>query len=100
MPIISENQSVKAQVAVMPNHLDIEFADDPSFIRGETVILDLMQCSIGIIFQNGYHHIGQMPKELERCDLSQITKARLSGQGAGGRRLELSAPIKVVSKHH
>jgi hypothetical protein len=96
MPIISQNQSVKAHVALIADHLDIEFADDPSFIRGETVVIDLMQRSIGIIFQSGYHHIGDLPKGIKTEDMKDMTNARLMGHGAKGRIIELRAPVKII----
>ncbi len=65
MPIITENQKVKAGIAMDSAGLHIEFQDDPSYIRSETVLVDLMQRSIGLIFESGYHHIGDLPK---KCD--------------------------------
>jgi len=98
MSIISQNQSVKAYVALLADRLDIEFAEDPSFIRGETVVIDLMQRSIGIIFQSGYHHIGDLPASIGQADMKQMTNARLMGHGAKGRKIELRAPVKIISQ--
>lgn len=94
MGIISENQNVKAGVSVDHGALSISFTEDPSFIRSETVIVDLMHRSIGLIFQNGYHHIGDLPRDMgdEKIDI----KARLSGFGAGGKEIHLNAPVKIV----
>lgn len=95
MSIIMENQSVKAGVSVAEGALSIEFTDDPSFVRSETVIVDLMQRSIGLIFQNSYHHIGELP--IGFGDKEIDINARLSGLGAGGKEIHLHAPIKIVA---
>ena len=47
MPIILENQKVNAGIRLEAAELSIEFQDDPSYIRSETVLVDLMQCRIG-----------------------------------------------------
>lgn len=98
MSIIMENQNVKAGVAVRAGILHIDFEDDPSFIRSETVLIDLMQRSIGIIFQNAYHHIGDLPNVVGGADVEQMTNVRLTGHGAGGREIALHAPIKFLRK--
>lgn len=97
MPIISENQQVKAGIELSSGLLHVDFVDDPSFIRSETVLVDLMHRSIGIIFQNAYHHIGDLPKNVIGKDIEKLTRARLKGHGAGGRELQLHAPVKFVS---
>lgn len=96
MSIISENQSVKANVALSSGCLAIDFAEDACFTRSEAVLIDLMHRSIGIIFQNGYHHIGDLPSGLAGAAMDGVHSARLSGQGAGGREIVLHAPLKVV----
>lgn len=98
MSIISENQMVKAGVAVRAGLLHIDFEEDPSFIRSETVLIDLMQRSIGIIFQNAYHHIGELPQDMGGSDVEKMTNVRLIGHGAGGREIALHAPIKILRK--
>lgn len=97
MSIISENQSVKAGVQLDHGLLQINFDEDPSFIRSETVLVDLMHRSIGIIFQSAYHHIGDLPKNMIGKDVEKMTKARLMGRGHGGREILLHAPVKIVS---
>ena len=98
MTIITENQSVKAGICLNAGLLTIDFEDDPSFIRSETVLIDLMQRSIGIIFQNGYHHIGDLPASVGGLDIEKMTKVRLSGHGEGGKEIFLHAPIKLLRK--
>ena len=75
MPIISNLQSVKADVCLSSGVLSIDFFEDPSYTRSETVIIDLMQRSIGIIFQNGYHHIGDLPASLGGLDCGPVLPA-------------------------
>ncbi len=96
MTIISQNQSVKAGVVVDSGLIQIKFDDDPSFIRSETVLVDLMHRSIGIIFQSAYHHIGDLPKNMIGADVEKMTKARLMGRGQGGKEILLHAPVKIV----
>lgn len=96
MTIISENQSVKAGVGIDAGEIMINFDDDPSFTRSETVLVDLMHRSIGIIFQSAYHHIGDLPKNMIGKDVEKLTKARLMGRGEGGREILLHAPVKIV----
>ncbi len=96
MPIISNLQSVKADVCLSSGVLSIDFFEDPSYTRSETVIIDLMQRSIGIIFQHGYHHIGDLPVSLSANDIEKTTKARLCGHGEMGREITLHAPVKLV----
>ena len=95
MSIIMENQSVKAGVTIAGNALSIEFTEDPSFVRSESIIVDLMQRSIGLIFQNSYHHIGDLPQGFGDAEID--INARLSGHGAGGKEIHLNAPIKIVA---
>lgn len=99
MTIISQNQTVKAGVAMHAGALHIDFTEDPSFIRSETVLVDLMQRSIGIVFQNGYHHIGNLPGDVSSGDLAKALSAKLQGSGEGGRRITLNAPVKII-KHN
>lgn len=97
MSIIIENQNVKAGVAMAAGALQIDFADDPAFVLSETVLVDLMQRSIGIIYQSTYHHIGDLPLDMEGRALTGMTKAHLTGLGAGGNPIHLNAPLKIVS---
>jgi hypothetical protein len=94
MSIIIENQTVTAGVRISGGALSIEFTDDPSFVRSESVIVDLMQRNIGLIFQNGYHFIGDLPDGFGDSEID--IHARLSGHGAGGKEIHLNAPIKIV----
>ena len=96
MSIIVENQIVKAGVQMDATGLSIDFSDDPSFIRSESVLVDLMQRSIGLIFESGYHHIGDLPKNVVGKDIEKMTRALLRGQGHGGRSIELHAPVHIV----
>lgn len=100
MSIILENQKVKAGVRWDAAELSIEFQEDPSYIRSETVLVDLMQRSIGIIFENAYHHIGDIPPNMAGIGIERMTRARLYGNGHGGRAIELHAPVRIVSKPH
>ncbi len=96
MSIITENQKVKAGVHYESGGLHIRFEEDPSFIRSETVLVDLMENSIGLVFQSSYHHIGDLPKNMIGKDVEALVQARLLGHGAGGREITLHAPIKFV----
>ncbi len=96
MSIITENQWIKADICMNAGVLAIDFEEDPSFIRSEAVLIDLMQRSIGIIFQNGYHHIGDLPADV--VGIEKMTKVRLSGHGEGGKEIFLHAPIKLLRK--
>lgn len=99
MPIILENQKVKAGISYQSGALDIVFEDDPSFVRSETVLVDLMQRNIGLIFQSGYHDLGRLPQNLMSEDAASLAKARLRGHGEGGRAIELHAPVRIVGKN-
>jgi hypothetical protein len=96
MSIITENQYVKADVAMATGYLAIDFAEDACFTRSETVLIDLMHRSIGVIFQNGYHHIGDLPSGLAGPAMQGLRNARLSGYGGDGREIVLHAPLKIV----
>ena len=98
MSIILENQNVKAGVCLDAAGLSIDFAEDPSFIRSESVVVDLMQRSIGLIFENGYHHIGDLPKNVVSQDIEKMTRAKLRGHGQGGRSIELHAPVRITAR--
>lgn len=98
MSIISENQNVKAGICLDGAGLSIDFAEDPSYIRSETVLVDLMQRSIGLIFENAYHHIGDLPKNVIGPDIEKMTRAKLRGHGQGGRSIELHAPIRITAR--
>ncbi len=96
MTIIIENQNVKAGVQVHGGALQIDFVDEPAMVLGEAVLIDLMRRSIGIIYQNTYHHIGDLPSNVDGKQVEQMTDASLTGHGAGGRAIHLQAPIKIV----
>jgi len=96
MSIIMENQNVKAGVCINSGSLQIEFTEDPAFVLSESVIVDLPQRSIGIIYQNAYHHIGDLPQAMDGKDVEKMTNASLFGHGAGGREISLHAPVKIV----
>lgn len=98
MAIISENQSVKAGVCLDSAGLSIDFQEDPSYVRAETVLVDLMQRSIGLIFESAYHHIGDLPKNMVGHDIEKMTRAKLRGQGQGGRSIELHAPVRITAR--
>lgn len=96
MSIISENQHVKADISLRSGCLDIEFREDPAYARSETVLVDLLRGSIGIIFQHAYHHIGELPAGVNGSDLKNTAHARLHGHGENGREIELHAPVKII----
>ncbi len=98
MSISIENQNVKADVSIHTDCIQIEFAEDPSYVRSDSVLLDMLQCSIGVVFQNSYHHIGDLPKNMVGKDVESLVQARLLGRGEGGRAIALHAPIKFVKK--
>ncbi len=98
MSIIMENQNVKAAVCFKSNGLCIDFDEDSSFVRSESVLIDLSHRSIGIIFENAYHHIGDLPNGMLASDLEGMANVRLTGSGAGGREFTLNAPIKILRK--
>jgi hypothetical protein len=95
MSIISKNQTAQAKILLNQGHLNIEFEEDPSFTRSEAVLIDLMQCSIGVIFENAYRHIGDLPKNVISKDIERLTRARLRGHGEGGREILLHAPVRI-----
>ncbi|PZQ43800.1 MAG: hypothetical protein DI551_11425 [Micavibrio aeruginosavorus] len=95
MSIILQSQPIKADICLNAGKLHIDFAEDPSFVRSETVVIDLMHRSIGLIFQNGYHHVGDLPATLGNPDVEAMTNVRLTGHGEGGREIFLNAPIKL-----
>lgn len=97
MSIIIENQNIKAGVLLESGLLEIDFEDQPEFVLSETVLLDLMRCSIGIIYQSTYHHIGDLPLDMTNKDLTGMTQAHLKGLGAKGQEIHLNAPVKIVS---
>ena len=96
MTIIVENQKVKAGVRLASGDLEIHFSEEPALALGETVLIDLMQRSIGIIYQNTYHHIGTLPQGVDGKTVEKMTDASLKALGAGGRELHLHAPIRIV----
>lgn len=99
MTIISDIQTVKAGVSFQSGALDIYFEDDPSFVRSEAVVVDFHDRHIGLIFQSGYHDLGALPQNLISAGALSLAKARLRGQGEGGRVIELHAPVKIIGKN-
>lgn len=97
MPIITENQTVKAKIFITGDCLNLEFPEDPSHALAEQVVLDLPQRSIGVIVANSLHHAGDFPNGLIEADVKLLTRARLSAKGEWGRDIELYAPIRVLS---
>lgn len=95
MSIIVENQLVKADIFMGAEGLEIDFAEEGCFALSETVLIDLMHRSIGIIYQNGYHHIGDLPSGLED-EMDGMRNARLVGRGANGQEIVLHAPLKIL----
>jgi hypothetical protein len=98
MSSMMEYQSVKAGISYISGKMDIYFEDDPSFVRSEAVLVDLDRNSVGLIFENSYHHIGAMPKNMMTGNSMDLTRARLRGLGAGGRALQMHAPVKLVGQ--
>lgn len=96
MSIIVENQNVNAGIAMEAGAMRIEFPDEPAMVLGETVLIDLMQRSIGIIYQSTYHHIGDLPAGIDERQFVNMARASLSGHGADGQEIHLQAPIKIV----
>lgn len=96
MSITANNQDVTAGMIMDHGLIQIDFAEDPSYVRSESVLVDLMQRSIGIIFQSAYHHIGDLPKNFIGREVEALTRARLRGQGEGGREITLHAPVKII----
>lgn len=94
-----ENQNVKAGVAWISGKMDIYFEEDPSFVRSEAVLVDLGLNSVGLIFENSYHHIGDLPKNMMSDNAAALSNARLRGHGAGGRSIQLHAPVKLVGRN-
>ncbi len=98
MSIILENQIVRAGIVFDQGILALDFPEDPAFTLSETVLIDLPQRSIGIIYQNAYHHVGDLPQHLGGVDIERMTNVRLTGHGAGGREITLHAPVKILRK--
>lgn len=96
MSIIIENQFVTADVCLDRQGLEIDFPEDACFTQSESVLIDLMHRSIGIIFQNGYHHIGTLPSHVVSSDMQGLVNARLVGHGENGREIVLHAPLKIL----
>ncbi len=96
---IQNNQLVKAEIELSSGVLNIDFADEPGFALSETVIVDLMRRSIGVIFHHIYHHIGDLPSALSSDEVEKATRACLSGHGEYGRKITLHAPVKLVERH-
>lgn len=92
MSIIVQNSDVQADIAVHGDALSIDFAD-PAFVRCDTVLVDTLQRTIGVVLHEGYHKIGSLPDAIRLDDIRHIKTARLSGL-VGGANLRLTAPIK------
>lgn len=92
MSIIVHNNDVQADIALKDGGLAIDFAD-PAFVRCDTVLVDILQRTIGVVLHEGYHKIGSLPDGIRSDDLKHIRTARVSGL-VGGESLSLKAPIK------
>lgn len=99
MSNIQSNQHVKADIHLASGILNIDFAEEPGFALSETVIVDLMQRSIGVIFHHAYHHIGDLPMGVSNDEVCKTTRACLSGHGEFGRKIILHAPVKLVEQN-
>ncbi len=95
MSIIVHNNDVQAKVALNGEGLVIDFSD-PAFVRCDTVLVDILHRTIGVVLHEGYHKIGTLPESILSDDLRNLKTARLSGL-VGGASLSLKAPI-VISK--
>lgn len=93
MPIIVQDIDVIADIALHAQGLDINF-QDPTFVRCDTVLVDILQRTIGVMLHEGYHKIGSLPDTILSDDLKNLKTARLSGL-IGGATLRLNAPIKL-----
>lgn len=92
MSIIVHNADVQADVALKDGRLSIDFAD-PAFVRCDTVLVDILQRTIGVVLHEGYHKIGMLPESIPSDDLKQVSIARVSGL-VGGESLSMRAPIR------
>jgi hypothetical protein len=88
LSIIIQNMATQASMNITGGVLGICF-DDPAYIRSEQVIVDRGNRAVGVVFEQGFHHIGCLPAGI---DLAALHIADLSGQTHG---LHLQAPIKV-----
>jgi hypothetical protein len=93
MSIIVQNIDVVADVALHGQGLDISF-QDPTFVRCDTVLVDILQRTIGVMLHEGYHKIGQLPDNILSDDIRKLKMARVSGL-VGGAVLSLNTPIKI-----
>lgn len=95
MTIIVQNCDVQAQIALKGQDLDIDFSD-AAFVRCDTVLVDILQRTIGVVLHEGYHKIGSLPEAIRPDDIRNLKMARLSGLvGGSDSKLRLSAPIKL-----
>lgn len=92
MSIIVHNADVQADIVLQDDRLNIAFAD-PAFVRCDTVLVDILQRTIGVVLHEGYHKIGSLPDAIPSDVLRNVRMARLSGL-VGGANLRLTAPIK------
>lgn len=90
MSIIFNDSGIRAQVTLEGGALNIRF-DDPAYIRAEQVIVDPDSGELGIVFEQGFHTLGQMPAG---TDLTRPTVAFLTGVHHD---LRLRAPVKISS---
>jgi hypothetical protein len=95
MSIIVQNSGVQANIVLHGQVLDIDFSD-AAFVRCDTVLVDILQRTIGVMLHEGYHKIGSLPDAIRLDDIKNLKSARLSGQLGGSQsKLRLNAPIKL-----
>lgn len=90
MSIIVHDADVKALVRFSDNRLNICFAD-PAYIRSESVVIDVDTRAMAVVFEQGFHNIGQLP---ENINIKILQEAYLSGESHD---LSLRAPVKFTS---
>lgn len=69
---------------------------DPSFVRCDTVIVNRAEHSVGLVLQEGYHHVGPLPKEMAAEALDGVTEAHLKALLPEGQAFCLKAPVKIT----
>ena len=93
MSIIVQQNGVQAEIGLSGHDLDINFTD-AAFVRCDTVLVDILQRTIGVVLHEGYHKIGSLADAIRAEDIRQLKMAHLSGQVGGSHTVRLSAPIK------
>ena len=96
MPIIVHNHEASANISFAGGHLDIDFAD-PSYVRCESIVINMDSREIGAILHEGYHGMGQLPDAISLQDVFKSQTARLSGLLSSGETFRLSAPVKFFN---